>query len=76
MVLVLVDGVRVRSIRDSLGMDLEELSSRSGVSVKTLREMESSSHHRPSTVRKVARVLGVHEKSLALRKGSLVGSAA
>lgn len=75
MVLVLVDGIRVRHVRESLGMDIEELSGLSGVSVKTLKEMESTGHHRPSTVRKVARALEVHERSLALRKGTLLGVA-
>lgn len=72
-VLMLVDGVRVRGIRESLGIDEVECARRAGISLKTLREMESSNHHRPSTVRKVARVLGVDVRTLALRKGSLLG---
>jgi transcriptional regulator with XRE-family HTH domain len=71
-VLVLVDGSRVESLRNRAGMDEERCASLAGISVKTLREMECSNHHRPKTVRKVAKVLGVNPRSLALPKGALL----
>lgn len=74
--LVLVDGGRMLDIMERLEMDERELSRRSGISVKTVKEMLESNHHRPATVKKVARALGVHHRSLALsRQGRLLGVA-
>ncbi len=66
MVYLVMDGEQVRSLREEKGMSQREFAVASGVSKKTLVNVEAGKmHRRPSTVRKIGAALGVDPRSLA-----------
>jgi transcriptional regulator with XRE-family HTH domain len=66
MVYLVRDGEQVRSLREQKGMSQPQLAEASGVSKKTLANVEAGKvHPLPSTVRKMGTALEVDPWSLA-----------
>ena len=63
--LLAVDGLKVKTIRSTLGMSRRECCEKAGISEKTLQKIERGCNARPRTVRNVAKVLGIDPKALA-----------
>ena len=65
MVLLVMDGERVRSLREKKGWSRRRLAAVSGVSAKTLENAElGKTHALPATARKVGAALEVDPRSL------------
>ncbi len=63
---LVMDGERVRSLREERGMSQRQLAEASGVSKKTLTNVEASKVRvLPSTARKIGAALEVDPRSLA-----------
>jgi transcriptional regulator with XRE-family HTH domain len=66
MVYLVMDGEQVRSLRQEQGMSQRELAEASGVSKKTLANVEAGKvRPLPSTARKIGAALDVEPRSLA-----------
>jgi DNA-binding XRE family transcriptional regulator len=66
MVYLAMDGGQVRCLRKEKGMSQRELAEASGVSKKTLANVEAGKVHTlPSTARKIGAALDVDPRSLA-----------
>ncbi len=66
MVYLAMDGEQVRSLREQKGMSGRRLAEASGVSKKTLANVEAGKVHTlPSTARKIGAALEVDPRSLA-----------
>ena len=66
MVYLVIDGEQVRSLRQEKGMSQRGLAEASGVSKKTVTDVEAGKvHPQPATARKIAAALGVDSRSLA-----------
>jgi transcriptional regulator with XRE-family HTH domain len=65
MVYLVMDGEQVRSLREQKGMSQRQLAEASGVSKKTLSNVEVGKVHTlPSTARKIGVALDVDPRSL------------
>jgi transcriptional regulator with XRE-family HTH domain len=66
MVLLVMDGEQVHSLRKARGLSRRQLAEASGVSAKTLENAElGKTHARPSTARKIGAALEDDPRSLA-----------
>lgn len=66
--LLVVDGLKVKTIRRALGISQRECCKRAGISRRALQRMEMGCDSRPATVRSIAAVLGVDAEALARPK--------
>ena len=64
-----VNGRRVRELRQENVLTLRELAAKSGVSKDTINRIEHGHGAYPSTIRKLARALGVEPRELVRRDG-------
>ena len=66
MVLLVMDGEKVRSLRKERGWSRRQLAEAAGVSQKALENAElGKTHARPTTARKIGAALAVDPRSLA-----------
>jgi HTH-type transcriptional regulator, competence development regulator len=64
-----VDGERIRELRNEKVLTMEEVANLSGVSFNTLYRLEHNlTGARQSSIKKIARVLGVAPQDLLLRR--------
>ncbi len=67
---VLVDGTRLRRLRQERALSLRDLKSRSGVAYDTISKLETGKREaQPRTIRKLAGALGVEPKELMKGEG-------
>lgn len=68
-----VHGMKIKYLRNALGMSQEECCKKAGISRKTLSRLERDCNARPATVRKLAAALGIDARSLAVPESSILG---
>jgi len=62
---LVVDGVRLRHLRQGQALSLRDLTRRSGVAFDTISKLETGKRKaQPRTIRKLAEALGVEPKEL------------